>query len=79
MGQPVCFKKMTSVQGKGYLSQKNQVSEIPISLLSHKSDNKDYKNSLKSNKPLAKSFKALFSKASADITRYTKKNLEQII
>ena len=51
MDQPVCLAKITSVRGQDYPIQKSQASKAPIRLLSNRSDNKDYTNPLRSNKP----------------------------
>ncbi len=50
-GQPAYLEKMTLVQGKGYPIQRVWASKAPTSSSSHKSDNKDHKNPLRSNKP----------------------------
>lgn len=48
---------MTSVQRKDCLAQKGQASKTPTGLSSHRSDNEDYKDPLKSNNPrLPKAF-----------------------
>ena len=49
---------MTLVWEKDYFLWRNQVSKAPTGPLSHKSDNKDYENSLESNKSLAGPLKA---------------------
>ncbi len=80
--QLACFKKIISVQVWGYLAQRSYISKALIDLSSNKSDNRDHKNSLGSNKlevseasigsyeALAKSLQALLLKAKIDVTRF---------
>ncbi len=42
---------MTSIRGRDYPAQRSQASKISTSLLSNKSNNRDYKHPLRSNKP----------------------------
>ena len=51
MGQPARLKKMTLVRGQGCFVQKALTSESFTIYLSNKSNNKNYKDSLKFNKP----------------------------
>ncbi len=54
MDQPACLEKMSLVQKRGHLSQRDQVSQALIGVSSHKSDNEDYENPSRSNKPAAR-------------------------
>ncbi len=79
--QLACLKKMTSIGERGCLVQKSWASEASISPSFHRSDhkNQDHKDSLKSNKPLARlpkafarPFQALRPKVfEIDIVRFT--------
>ncbi len=66
---------------RGCLIQKNQTSKAFTDFSSHKLDqdqDQDYEDLLGSNKPLAGPSKALIT-PKIDITRFTWKNLDQII
>lgn len=54
--QAAYLEKITSIEKRDYLLQKNQAFEIFIDLLFHKFDQKDYKNFLDLNKPLNQFF-----------------------
>ncbi len=74
MGQPLYLEKMTSVQGRVCLSQKSRTSDkVVTSPSSHRSNNKDHKDPLRSNKPPAEPPKALLLEI--DTVCYTKKDL----
>ncbi len=83
MDQLVCLKKIILIWEKSRPPQGNRASKAPISLLSHKFDNKNNKDPLESNKtptgpletPSAKPFKA----PEIDAIHYIKKDLQQII
>ena len=51
MGQPACLEKMTSAREQDCLVCKGQAFKALAGLLSIKSDNKDYKDFLRSKKP----------------------------
>ncbi len=77
--QPACLKKITSVQRRGCLPQKNRVFEAPTRLSSHKSDNNDHENPLGPNNSPTRLLETPTPKIPIDVARYTKKNLKQII
>ena len=61
MDQPVYLKKITSIQGRGYLLPKNLVFGAFTGFLSYKSDykNLNYENFLGLNKSFTRSFEIL--------------------
>ncbi len=67
MGYLAHLDKLTLIRGKGPLSQKNWAFEVFTMLLSHRSDNKDYKNFLGFNKPSTRLSKAPNLKAPTDV------------
>ena len=51
MGQPACLEKMTSVKEQGHFIRRRQASKAPTSILSIRSDDRNHKNLLATNKP----------------------------
>ena len=75
---------MTLIQGRGRLAQKSRISKAPIGLLSHRSDNEDYKDSLGSNKArLSKAIARLFQTPpppkAPKVARYMQKNKDHLL
>lgn len=62
MNQPACLEKIISVQGRGHFSQKNRTFKTFTSPSSYRSDYKDNKDPLGSNKSLVGPSNALPSK-----------------
>lgn len=78
------FRKITSVWKKNCLAQKNQTSKAPISPLSHRFDNKNYKDPSGSNKlglseALARVFPVPPRSKALDVTRYRQKYMDHLL